>query len=132
METTTTTAPMPTDTPIKIHSRSVWSDAWDRLKKDRLAMVSLAVIIVYALVAILSAVGILAADWDQKVGDSYMAPSFKDASLLLGTDIFGYSVLRKIIHGTQIAMSVGLVSSVIATIIGIILVFNTSLSFFEE
>ncbi len=104
---------------IKIKSRSVWSDAWDRLKRDKLAMVSLGVIIIYAVVAILSATGLLAADWDQKVGESYMAPTTEKISLLFGTDIFGYSVLRKVIHGTQIAMSVGLISTLIAIPIGI-------------
>ena len=99
-------------------SRSLWLDAWDRLKKDKIAVASLVTVLVYALVAILSGLGIIAADWAQEVGPSYAAPS---AEYWLGTDIFGRSVLTKVIHGTQIAMSVGLISSFIAIPIGVVL-----------
>jgi peptide/nickel transport system permease protein len=99
-------------------SRSLWLDAWDRLKKDKIAVASLVTVLVYALVAILSDLGIIAADWAQEVGPSYAAPS---AEYWLGTDIFGRSVLTKVIHGTQIAMSVGLISSFIAIPIGVVL-----------
>src|SRR6056297_3245875 len=60
--------------------------------------------------------GLLAADWSKEVGASYSPPS---AEHWFGTDIFGRSVLTKVIHGTQIAMSVGLVSSLIAIPIGV-------------
>jgi ABC-type dipeptide/oligopeptide/nickel transport system permease subunit len=99
-------------------SRSLWLDAWDRLKKDKIAVASLVTVLAYALVAILSGLGIIAADWAQEVGPSYAAPS---AEYWLGTDIFGRSVLTKVIHGTQIAMSVGLISSFIAIPIGVVL-----------
>ncbi len=99
-------------------SRSLWLDAWDRLKKDKIAVASLAIVIVYSIIAILSALGIIAADWAQEVGPSYAPPS---AEYWLGTDIFGRSVLTKVIHGTQIAMSVGLISSFIAIPIGVVL-----------
>ena len=99
-------------------SRSLWLDAWDRLKKDKIAVASLATVIVYGVIAILSALGIIAADWAQEVGPSYAAPS---SEYWLGTDIFGRSVLTKVIHGTQIAMSVGLISSFIAIPIGVVL-----------
>jgi ABC-type dipeptide/oligopeptide/nickel transport system permease subunit len=99
-------------------SRSLWLDAWDRLKKDKIAVASLATVIVYSVIAILSGLGIIAADWAQEVGPSYAAPS---SEYWLGTDIFGRSVLTKVIHGTQIAMSVGLISSFIAIPIGVVL-----------
>jgi peptide/nickel transport system permease protein len=99
-------------------SRSLWLDAWDRLKKDKIAVTSLTIVIIYSIVAILSALGIIAADWAKEVGPSYAAPS---SEFWLGTDIFGRSVLTKVIHGTQIAMSVGLVSSFIAIPIGVFL-----------
>jgi len=99
-------------------SRSLWLDAWDRLKKDKIAVASLVTVLAYALVAILSGLGIIASDWAQEVGPSYAAPS---AEYWLGTDIFGRSVLTKVIHGTQIAMSVGLISSFIAIPIGVVL-----------
>ena len=98
--------------------KSLWVDAWHRLKKDKIAVVCLTVVILYAIVAALSALGLVASDWGVEVGASYEAPSMKN---WFGTDIFGRSVLSKVIHGTQIAMSVGLISSMIAIPIGIVL-----------
>jgi ABC-type dipeptide/oligopeptide/nickel transport system permease subunit len=99
---------------------SLWLDAWHRLRKDKVAVASLAIVLFYALVAFLSAIGLLAADWGNEVGPSYAAP-FENWDYILGTDIFGRSVLTKVIHGTQIAMSVGLISSFIAIPIGVAL-----------
>jgi peptide/nickel transport system permease protein len=81
-------------------------------------MVALAVILFYALVALLVAFGLIAADFDQGKGLSYEAPSMKH---LLGTDIFGRDVLTRVIYGTKISMSVGLIASLIAIPIGVFL-----------
>lgn len=101
-------------------SHSLWVDAWHRLKKDKLALTCLIIVVCYALVALLSTLGLLAAGWAIEVGPSY-APPFENWDYILGTDIFGRSVLTKVIHGTQIAMSVGLISSFIAIPIGVTL-----------
>ena len=39
--------------------------------------------------------------WHQEVGQQYESPSSKN---ILGTDIFGQSVLRKMIYGTKLTM----------------------------
>jgi peptide/nickel transport system permease protein len=101
-------------------SRSLWAEAWVRLKKDKVAMTCLFVVFAYSLLALLSALGIVAGDWAKEVGPSY-APPFENWDYILGTDIFGRSVLKKVLHGTQIAMSVGLISSLIAIPIGVTL-----------
>lgn len=98
--------------------RSLWLDAWHRLKKDKIAVTSLVIVIVYALTALLSATGLIAANWGTEVGPSYAAP-FENWDYILGTDIFGRNVLTKVIHGTQVAMSVGFISSLIAIPIGV-------------
>lgn len=103
---------------LELKTRSLWLDAFDRLKRDKLAMASLVIVIFYAIVATLSALGIIAADWAKEVGPSYAEPS---SEFLLGTDIFGRDVITKVIHGTQVAMSVGLISSLIAIPIGVTL-----------
>lgn len=101
--------------------RSLWKDAYARLKKDKLAIICLAIIVVYAVIALLAKVGLIATPWDRVVGPAYQAPSFESLELLFGTDIFGRSVFYKVIHGTRIAMSVGLVSSLISIPIGVFL-----------
>lgn len=97
---------------------SLWKDAFVRLARDKWALGSLVIVLLYSVVALLAASGLLAADWAREVGGSNLPPS---AEHWLGTDIFGRDVLAKIFRGTQIAMSVGLVTSLIAIPIGVIL-----------
>ena len=99
-------------------TNSLWGDAFGRLVKDKWALGSLIIVVVYSVVAILSALGIIGAGWAQEVGASNMPPS---AEHIFGTDIFGRSVFQKVVRGTQVAMSVGLATSLIAIPIGVIL-----------
>lgn len=97
---------------------SLWKDAFKRLAKDKLALASLVIVLIYFLIALLSSMGLIASTWSQEVGASNLAPSLDH---LFGTDIFGRSVLQKVIRGTQVAMSVGVAASIIAIPIGVIL-----------
>jgi len=99
-------------------TNSLWKDAFIRLAKDKLALFSLVIVLVYFFIAILSSLGLIAADWSQEVGASNLAPSMEH---FFGTDIFGRSVFLKVIRGTQVAMSVGVAASIIAIPIGVLL-----------
>lgn len=99
-------------------TNSLWKDAFVRLAKDKLALASLVIVLIYFLIALLSSLGIIASTWSQEVGASNMAPSMEH---LFGTDIFGRSVFQKVIRGTQVAMSVGVAASIIAIPIGVLL-----------
>jgi len=101
--------------------RSLWHDAMVRLKKDKFAIVCVWIIVFYSLVALAAKLGLIASPWDQVVGPAYQPPSFASLKLCMGTDIFGRSVFYKAIHGARVAMSVGLVSSLISIPIGVIL-----------
>src|SRR5690606_35270582 len=52
------------------------------------------------------------------IGPSYAAPA---AGYWFGTDIFERSVALKVIKGAEVAMTIGFVSSVLATMIGLTL-----------
>ena len=97
---------------------SLWKDAFSRLIQDKMALFSVIIVAAYSIIAILAATGLIASDWANEVGGANLAPS---AEHLFGTDMFGRSVLAKVIRGTQIAMSVGLATSLIAIPIGVIL-----------
>lgn len=105
----------------KVKPKSLWIDAWLRIKRDKLAMGALVVIVAYSLVAILAKLGVIANPWDAEVAAAYAPPSAASLKTILGTDIFGRSVFYKVLHGTRIAMSVGLVTSLIAIPIGVVL-----------
>lgn len=97
---------------------SLWKDAFSRLIQDKMALFSVVVVAIYSIVAIMAATGMIASDWAREVGGSNLPPS---AEHWFGTDMFGRSVFAKVIRGTQIAMSVGLATSLIAIPIGVIM-----------
>ncbi|MBR7070257.1 MAG: ABC transporter permease [Oxalobacter sp.] len=60
-------------------SDSLWQLAWKRLCADRVAMVSLAVVLLFIGMLLLSLVGLIAADWDKEAGVHYAPPHFVGA-----------------------------------------------------
>ena len=54
--------------------------------------------------------------WPEQVGESYAPPSREN---ILGTDIFGQSVLRKTLYGAKISITVALCASLISIAIGV-------------
>lgn len=60
-------------------SPGLWTLAWRRLRADRVAMVSLAVVLLFLLTLVLSATGLIASDWSDEVGVNYAPPSFVGA-----------------------------------------------------
>lgn len=98
--------------------RSLWADTLREMLRNRLTLAAMAVVGLYVMVALLAYLGWVAGGWNTEVGGSYEAPSLQH---WMGTDIFGRSVLAKVIKGTQVAMSVGFVVGLIAIAIGVVL-----------
>jgi len=61
-------------------SVGLWGLAWRRLRADRVAMASLAVVAAFLLMLLLSATGLIVADWEDEVGVNYAPPSFVGAA----------------------------------------------------
>ena len=57
-------------------SEGVWHAAWRRYSSDRVGMVSLAVVLAFLLLILLSAAGVVAKDWQREVGVAYAPPVF--------------------------------------------------------
>lgn len=87
-----------------------------KLLRDRYALAALAVILAYAVAAVLAMTGVVASHFNDPIGPSYTPPG---RDFLLGTDVLGRSVMERLMHGTRIALVVGLVSTGIAIPIGI-------------
>ena len=99
-------------------SASFYQDAWRRLKKNKIAMISLVIIFLLTLVAIFAPV---IAPYDpihQNVYNLLQSPS---KSHLLGTDRLGRDIFSRIIFGSRISLSVGPVAEAIAVIIGVLM-----------
>lgn len=98
---------------------SLWWDAYRRLKKDKVAVISFFVIVLYVLVAILAKFGVLFPDVAiANTTNQYLPFSWEHP---FGTDVLGRDILARAIHGTATALSVGLIASGISLVIGIIL-----------
>jgi peptide/nickel transport system permease protein len=69
---------MPRDIPHTV-SPSLWVLAWKRLARDRVAMVSLAIVALFLVQMILSGAGLIAKDWAREVGVNYAPPTFEGA-----------------------------------------------------
>ena len=66
--------------------KSLWVHAWEQLKSDKYALVSMILVASYTLLAFLSWTGIVASDWDKQFADTYLSPG---TDLLFGADLFG-------------------------------------------
>lgn len=99
-------------------SRSYYVDAMMRLRKNRSAMVCLAIIVIFIFIA-------LAADWiapyDPYEIDLKNILAEPSAEHWMGTDEQGRDIFSRILFGTRISLAVGLVSQVISTALGVVL-----------
>lgn len=96
-------------------SRSLFQHAIRKILTDKMSLTAFIVVIVYFLVAFLTATGVIAHDWGKEIGASYAPPSMQ---YIFGTDIFGRSVFLKMLKGVETAVAIGLVTSIISVIIG--------------
>src|SRR3989442_532781 len=105
--------------------RTLWRDAWARLRRHRLNFLYAAIIVIYVLIALSACVPPLGEQWwksesarqlplyEKVFGGSYDPPKFGACvSLWLGTDIAGRSVLWRLLYGTRIALTVAILSSI--------------------
>lgn len=106
-----------TDLVVMRPSTTFWQDAWRRLKKNNLSMISLYVIILLAVVAIVGPFIIPFSYSDQFKGQEHQLPNLKH---WFGTDYLGRDVFVRVLIGTRISLSIGIVASIMVLIIGAI------------
>ena len=110
--------------------RSLWSDAWLRLKRNKAAMVSIVFIIILSLVAIFAPLVAPHNPLDQNTSNSFRQAAWiktdgKDTGSWewpLGTDNLGRDYLSRMLFGARISLLIGaavmLISGLIGTAIG--------------
>ena len=97
-------------------SLTYWQDAWIRLRKNKVAIISLSIIILYILLAIFAPVfskGYLVTNYDH----TDATPSIK---YWLGTDSLGRDLWARVWVGARVSLTIGFVVTLINQFIGII------------
>ena len=118
-------APAPAGDGQKQKQRSLWGDAFRRLRKNKLAIIAiiwLAIVVIVALTADLWVPQTLGSptdlDTSKSAGMSLLAPSLQHP---FGTDLLGRDVLSRVIYGARVSLAVGLLATSISTVIGLIM-----------
>ena len=62
--------------PPHADSPGLWTLAWRRLRRDRVGTVSFVVVVFFVVLALASAVGLVASDWGTEAGVNYAPPGF--------------------------------------------------------
>lgn len=106
------------NTNITTTGRSLWGNAVRQLRRDKTALLCLAIIVAYAVIAIVSP--FIFPHWDQNY-DYNMRNASPSLHYPLGTDALGRSVLIKTLLGAHVSMTVGLMANVIAIPLGLLL-----------
>ncbi|HEX7027014.1 MAG TPA: ABC transporter permease [Gammaproteobacteria bacterium] len=97
--------------------RSLWQDAWSRLRKNKLAMLSLAILAVLIVLALLTPWITPYSYEEQNLNLGATPPSPQH---WLGTDIFGRDMLTRILYGSRVSLMVGFIATAVALCIGVL------------
>ncbi len=102
--------------PAKMTDKSMRSKALERFRRNRLAVIGFALIAIFVLVAIFAS---LIAPFDpiqQNYDQLLKPPSFTH---WFGTDNLGRDVLSRVIYGTRVSLTAGVVAVSLAALIGV-------------
>ena len=106
-------------------SRTLWGDAFKRLRKNKLAVIGVCWIIIVVVVALTADLWAkpwlgspTASDSTTMAQTSLMAPC---AEHPFGTDALGRDILVRVIYGARVSLSVGIMATAISTVIGLVM-----------
>ncbi|GAB4169615.1 MAG: oligopeptide ABC transporter permease OppC [Wenzhouxiangellaceae bacterium] len=98
--------------------RSLYVDAWARLKRNRAAIAGALILIAIVLMVVF---GPMLNPWDHEIPDwdHYSTPPSLQTGHLMGTDALGRDLFARVMVGGRISLLVGLVATLVSLIIGV-------------
>jgi len=96
---------------------SLWGDAWRRLRRNRLALVSSVFLMLLIVVAIVAQFWTPYSYFAQGLGPIYQGPT---AQHWLGLDQSGRDILSRIMLGAQISLKVGIGTQLVVIVVGVV------------
>ena len=109
----------------EIAARSPLQLFWRRLRRDRVAMVSLGFVVFLVIVALAAPLIVkilgLPGPYVQNLNltDEFGSPLGPSGAHPFGVDQLGQDVMSRVIYGTRVSLEVGIVGTAIATVIGV-------------
>ncbi|MDX2222199.1 MAG: ABC transporter permease subunit [Rhodospirillaceae bacterium] len=104
---------------VEVQGRSLWQDAMRRLVANRAAMASLIMLVLVTLLSVFLPYALPWSyeqiDWDHVEG---IGPDLATGHYL-GTDSLGRDLLARVLVGGRVSMSVGLLATAVALVIGV-------------
>lgn len=98
-------------------SMTYWQDAWRRLKKNKVAVVSLIILILMTLMTIF---GPMIAKYEFEVLNKGMENLKPNSTFWFGTDNLGRDLFARVWVGGRVSIMIGLVGALIDTVVGVI------------
>jgi peptide/nickel transport system permease protein len=113
------------ETSVRRASAGLWSNAWYKLRRDRLTMISGVIILFIALTSIgapLIAQYVFNTSFEaQNLSRTYAAPTLDPPGYVFGSDEVGRSQVVRLLYGGQISLFVGFMAAAIQLTIGVLL-----------
>jgi ABC-type dipeptide/oligopeptide/nickel transport system permease subunit len=110
-----------------ITGRNPWQLAWERLRRDRVAMISLGLIVAIVLLAVCAPLiaAITGHPPDAQFRDTGLTPDGlpvpPSREFWLGTDDLGRDILVRIAYGARISLFVGVVATALTVALGVVI-----------
>jgi len=105
--------------------RSLWSNAWYKLRHDRLTMISFGVLVFLALLSLaadLLAQHVFNYTFErQDLLHTYEKPQLENPAYLLGSDEIGRSQVVRLLYGGRVSLAVGFVAAFVNLTVGVII-----------
>ncbi len=99
--------------------RGLWSQAWQRLLRNRLAVIAGAILLVIGTVALAADVSDTVRRYDPTVPDFQATEQNPSWDHWLGTDTLGRDLWARVLQGTLFSLKIGLVTQLIVLLIGV-------------
>lgn len=106
-------------------SRSLWSNAWWKIRHDKLTIAAFVLLVLLA--ALAAGADLLAANVfhytfeKQDLLHTYEKPALEPLAYLLGTDEIGRSQVVRLLYGGRVSLAVGFVAALVNLTIGVVL-----------
>jgi oligopeptide transport system permease protein len=97
--------------------RSLWQDAWARMRKNRMAVFGA---IALAIIALASVFGPLVVAYGYEEQNLILGAAPPSAAHLLGTDKLGRDQLARILYGGRVSLLVGIAATAVSLTIGLL------------